>query len=417
MTVGAFFCVCSPDKERRMATDPHDNGLPDGLKPQTRLVHGGTTRSQNDETCEALFMTSGYVYGSAAEAEAAFATDGLRYVYSRFRNPTVSMFEDRMAGYEGAELAWATASGMAAVFAALMCQLEAGDRLVAPHALFGSCLHIVKNIAPRYGIETVLVDGTDLDQWRAALSKPTKAVFVETPSNPMLEVVDLPAICELAHAAGARVVVDNVFATPVLQKPLTLGADVVVYSATKHMDGQGRCLGGIILGDKAFGELAGPFLRHTGPALSPFNAWLLLKGLETLELRVRAQTASAQLVAEALERHPRVARVLYPGLSSHPQRELARRQMTGGGTLIALDLAGGKADAFKLMDALRVIRISNNLGDSKSLITHPATSTHQRLGDEEKARVGISPGSLRLSVGLEHPDDLVADLEQALSTL
>jgi O-succinylhomoserine sulfhydrylase len=400
-----------------MATDPHNNDLPDGLKPQTRLVHGGTTRSQNDETCEALFMTSGYVYGSAAEAEAAFATDGLRYVYSRFRNPTVSMFEDRMAGYEGAELAWATASGMAAVFAALMCQLEAGDRLVAPHALFGSCLHIVKNIAPRYGIETVLVDGTDLDQWRAALSKPTKAVFVETPSNPMLEVVDLPAICELAHAAGARVVVDNVFATPVLQKPLTLGADVVIYSATKHIDGQGRCLGGIILGDKPFGELVGPFLRHTGPALSPFNAWLLLKGLETLELRVHAQTASTQLVAEALERHSKVARVLYPGLSSHPQRELARRQMTGGGTLIALDLAGGKADAFKLMDALRVIRISNNLGDSKSLITHPATSTHQRLSDEEKARVGISPGSLRLSVGLEHPDDLVADLEQALSTL
>lgn len=400
-----------------MATDPHNNDLPDGLKPQTRLVHGGTTRSQNDETCEALFMTSGYVYGSAAEAEAAFATDGLRYVYSRFRNPTVSMFEDRMAGYEGAELAWATASGMAAVFAALMCQLEAGDRLVAPYALFGSCLHIVKNIAPRYGIETVLVDGTDLDQWRAALSKPTKAVFVETPSNPMLEVVDLPAVCELAHAAGARVVVDNVFATPVLQKPLALGADVVVYSATKHIDGQGRCLGGIILGDPSFGELVGPFLRHTGPALSPFNAWLLLKGLETLELRVRAQTASTQLVAEALEHHPRVARVLYPGLSSHPQRELARRQMTGGGTLIALDLAGGKADAFKLMDALRVIRISNNLGDSKSLITHPSTSTHQRLSDEEKARVGISPGSLRLSVGLEHPEDLIADLEQALSTL
>lgn len=390
--------------------------LPAGLRPRTRLVHAGTTRSQHDETSEALYMTSGYVYGTAEEAEAAFTDDGSRYVYSRFRNPTVVMFEDRMADYEGAERAWSTASGMAAVFATLMCQLQAGDRVVAPHAQFGSCLHIVKNILPRYGIETTLVDGTDADQWRHALSRPAKVVLLETPSNPMLDVVDIRLVAELAHAAGARLIVDNVFATPVLQKPLELGADIVVYSATKHIDGQGRCLAGVILGDARFAELIGPFLRHTGPALSPFNAWLLLKGLETMELRVEAQSRAAQEIAEYLESHPRIRRVVYPGLPSHPQHAVSRAQMTGGGPLIALDIDGGKAEAFAALNGLRLIRISNNLGDSKSLVTHPATTTHQRLTEEERARVGISPGSLRLSIGLEHPADLIADLDRALSS-
>ncbi|HEV7370115.1 O-succinylhomoserine sulfhydrylase [Arenibaculum sp.] len=390
--------------------------LPGDLRPRTRLVHAGTTRSQYDETSEALYMTSGYVYGSAEEAEAAFAQEGSRYVYSRFRNPTVAMFEDRMADYEGAERAWSTASGMAAVFAALLCQLQAGDRVVAPHALFGSCLHIVKNILPRYGIETTLVDGTDAAQWRHALSRPAKVVLLETPSNPMLDVVDIPLVAELAHAAGARLVVDNVFATPVLQKPLELGADVVVYSATKHIDGQGRCLAGVVLGDAGFADQIGPFLRHTGPVLSPFNAWLLLKGLETLELRVEAQTRAAQEIAEFLETHPRIRRTAYPGLPSHPQYAIARAQMTAGGPLVAFDLDGGKTEAFATLNGLRVIRISNNLGDAKSLLTHPATTTHQRLTEEERARVGISPGSLRLSVGLEHPADLIADLDRALAS-
>ena len=387
------------------------------LRPQSELVHGASLRSGFDETSEAIFQTSGYVYARAEDAEAAFASDGQRYVYSRFRNPTVAMFEQRMAAYEGAENAFATASGMAAVFAAVMAGLKAGDRLVAPRALFGSCLYIVKDLAPKYGIEAVIIDGTDYDQWRAALAKPTKLVFLETPSNPMLEVIDLKLVCELAHAAGALVVVDNVFATPVLQKPLTLGADVVVYSATKHIDGQGRCLGGIILCSNAFAEIVHPFLRHTGPALSPFNAWVLLKGLETLELRVRAQCANAEKVARFLAGHPRIRRTVYLGLESHPQHALAKAQMSGFGTLIAFEVDGGKAEAFKLMNALEVILISNNLGDAKSLITHPGTSTHQRLTDEERAGVGIFPGTIRLSVGLEDAQDLVEDLERALAQL
>ncbi|HYC03428.1 MAG TPA: O-succinylhomoserine sulfhydrylase [Azospirillaceae bacterium] len=388
-----------------------------GFRPRTRLVHGGTRRSQFDETSEAIFMTSGFVYDSAEEAESAFANDGSRFVYSRFRNPTVAMFEERLAAYEGMPRCFATASGMAAVNAAVMGLLKAGDRIVAPHALFGSCLFIVKELAPRYGVETVLVDGTDLSQWRDALSRPTTLVFLETPSNPTMEVVDLAAVSELAHAAGARVVVDNVFATPVLQRPKDMGADIVVYSATKHIDGQGRCLGGAILCDDDVAALLAPYLRHTGPAMSPFNAWLLLKGLETMELRVAAQCDAAARVAAALEAHPAVARVLYPGLPSHPQHDLAMRQMAAGGTLVAFELKGGdeaKARAFRAMNALRLVRISNNLGDSKSLITHPATTTHQRLTLEERARVGIGPGTLRLSVGLEDADDLVEDLRQAL---
>lgn len=386
-------------------------------RPQTQLVHGAVHRSGNDETCEAIYLTSGFVYGSAEEAAEAFAGDRQRYVYSRFRNPTVQMFEDRMAAFEGTACAFATASGMAAVHACLTALLSAGDRIVAPYALFGSCLYIVKDLLPRYGIESVLVDGTDYDQWRQALSRPTAMVFLETPSNPCLDVVDLQAVCEMAHAAGARVVVDNVFATPLLQRPRALGADIVVYSATKHIDGQGRCLGGLILCDEDVGETIRTHVRHTGPALSPLNAWLLLKGLETMPLRVSAMCDGAMQVASFLAQARPVTRVLYPGLESHPQAAVARRQMSGGGTLVAFDLEGDRANAFRFMNALGLVLISNNLGDSKSLITHPATTTHQRLSVEERARVGIGDSTLRLSVGLEDPADLIADLEQALRAL
>ncbi|MGE5545593.1 MAG: O-succinylhomoserine sulfhydrylase [Solirubrobacterales bacterium] len=386
------------------------------LRPRTRLVRAGVNRTGFSETSEALFMTSGYVYDSAEEAEESFDGTRDRMVYSRFKNPTVAMFEERLAAVEGAEACRATASGMAAVHAALACQLKAGDRVVASRALFGSCSWIVGDLLPRFGVTAEFVDGCDLAQWEKALSSPTAAVFVETPSNPTLEIIDLPAVCELAHRAGARVVVDNVFATPLLQSPLELGADVVVYSATKHIDGQGRCLGGAVLGSAEFcADVLGPYLRHTGPALSPFNAWLLLKGLETLDLRVRAQSESALAIARFLEGRPEVERVLYPGLESHPQYELARRQMKGGGTMLALSLKGGKPAAYRLLNGLRIIDISNNLGDSKSLATHPWTTTHQRLSPEAKLAMGIDEGMLRLSVGLEDPDDLIEDLAAALS--
>lgn len=390
-----------------------------GFDPQTLLVHAGTRRSAFDETSEALFLTSGFVYATAEEAEHAFATDGSRFVYSRFRNPTVAMFEDRLAAYEGFDRCFATASGMAAVFAAVMGLLKAGDRIVSSRALFGSCLFIVNDIAPRFGIETVLVEATDREGWERALATPAAMVFLESPSNPCLEIVDLDHVCGLARRAGAQVVVDNVFATPVLQKPKDFGADIVVYSATKHIDGQGRCLGGAILCGADIAARLAPWLRHTGPTMSPFNAWVLLKGLETLELRVRAQTASALEVARFLEARAGVARVLYPGLDSHPQRDLAARQMRGGGNLIAFEVAADPADAkaraFRIMNALRVVTISNNLGDSKSLITHPATTTHQRLTEPERLALGIRPGTLRLSVGLENPADLIRDLDRALS--
>jgi O-succinylhomoserine sulfhydrylase len=389
-------------------------------RPQTLAVRGGLNRSDLNETSEALYMTSGFIYGSAAEAEAAFEAKAPekddRFIYSRFSNPTVGMFEERLALMEGAEAARATATGMAAVFAALMCQLKSGDRVVASRALFGSCDYILSQILPRYGIQTVFVDGTDLDQWTHALDRTTAAVFLETPSNPTLEIVDLPAVCDLAHKVGARVVVDNVFASPVLQKPLKLGADIVVYSATKHIDGQGRCLGGAVLGSAAFvADQLAPFLKHTGPALSPFNAWVLLKGLETLEMRIEKQCAAARRIAAFLGNRAGVARVRYPGLPSHPQHNLALRQMKDGGTVVTFDLAGGKQAAFRCLDALELIDISNNLGDSKSLITHPATTTHQRLGTEARARLGIGDGMVRLSVGLEDAADLEEDLSRALA--
>ena len=395
---------------------PQAAGRP-GWRQQTELVRGGQARSGFDETAEALYLTSGYVYGSAEEAEAAFKQDIERFVYGRYGNPTVGMFEERLRRLEGAEACRATATGMAAVFFSLLCQLKAGDRVVASRALFGSCEFIIAQILPRYGIETQLIDGTDLAAWEAALAPGATCVFLETPSNPTLEIIDLPAVVEMSHAAGARVVVDNVFASPILQKPMEVGADVVVYSTTKHIDGQGRCLGGAILGSKAFiTDNLVPFMRHAGPSMSPFNAWVMLKGLETLSLRMAAHCDNALAVARYLEDRGGVRRVLYPALESHPQRALAMRQMSAGGSIVAIELEGGKAAAFAFLNALRTIDISNNLGDSKSLITHPATTTHQRLTPEARAELGITDGMLRLSVGLEDPADLIEDLEQALVT-
>jgi O-succinylhomoserine sulfhydrylase len=387
----------------------------EGWRPDTLAVRGGLSRSGFDETAEALYLTSGYVYDRAEDAEAAFKGDIDRYVYSRYGNPTVHMFEERLRQLEGAEAAFATSSGMSAVFVALAALLGKGDRVVSSRALFGSCFVILDEILPRWGVETVFVDGPDLDQWRAALSVPTTAVFFETPSNPMQELVDIRAVSDLAHAAGAKVVVDNVFGTPVFSKPLQHGADIVVYSATKHIDGQGRTLGGAVLGPKEFVD--GPvqnLMRHTGPSMSPFNAWVLVKGLETMSLRVHRMAESALEVARFLEAHPRVRRVVHPFLASHPQHELAQRQMEAGGTLVTFEIEGGKAEAFALMNALEVIDISNNLGDSKSLITHPATTTHRRLTPEARAAVGITDGVLRVSIGLEDVRDLIDDLTRAL---
>lgn len=388
---------------------------PEGLRPDTLAVRGGLLRSGFDETAEALFLTSGFVYESAEQAEAAFKDEIDKFIYSRYGNPTVAMFEERLRLLEGAEACFATASGMSAVFVALSALLAQGDRVVASRGLFGSCFVILDEILPRWGVETVFVDGPDLDQWREALSQPTAAVFFETPSNPMQELVDMRAVADLAHAAGAQVVVDNVFGTPVFSRPLEFGADVVVYSATKHIDGQGRTLGGAVLGREDF--IDGPvknLMRHTGPAMSPFNAWVLVKGLETMSLRVHRQAESALELARALEAHPRVRRVVYPWLESHPQHELARAQMTGGGTVVTFEIDGGKDEAFAVMNALRIVDISNNLGDAKSMVTHPATTTHRRLSPEARAAVGITDGTIRISVGLEDPADLAEDLTAAL---
>jgi O-succinylhomoserine sulfhydrylase len=385
-------------------------------RPETQLVHGGTLRSQFGETSEALFLTQGYVYDDAAQAEARFKGNDPGYIYSRYGNPTVSMFEARMAALEGAESARAVATGMAAVTLSLMGQLKAGDHVVGAKALFGSCLYVLQDYLPRYGIASTIVDGNDLDAWRKAVRPNTKTFFLESPTNPTLEVLDIAAIAEIAHQAGATLVVDNVFATPLFQSPLALGADCVVYSATKHIDGQGRCLGGVILASEEFIQKnVHQFIRQTGPSMSPFNAWVLLKGLETLAVRVRRQTDTAATIAAALATHKKVTRLIYPGRPDHPQAALVQKQMRGGSTLIAFEVAGGKAAAFRFQDALRLIKISNNLGDAKSLITHPATTTHQRLTPEARAELGISDGLVRLSAGLEHPDDLVEDIIAALA--
>jgi O-succinylhomoserine sulfhydrylase len=387
-------------------------------RPETRLVQSGTLRSQFAETSEALFLTQGYVYDNAAQAEARFKGEDPGYQYSRFANPTVDMFERRIAEFEGAEAARATATGMAAVTLALVGQVKAGDHVVASKAMFGSCLYIVQDYLPRFGVTSTLVDGCDLDSWRNAVRPNTKTFFLESPTNPALDVIDIAEVAKIAHAAGATLVVDNVFATPIYQSPLELGADCVVYSATKHIDGQGRCLGGVVLGSHKFiQDKIHVLLRQTGPSMSPFNAWVLLKGLETLAVRVRRQTDSAATLAVALAEHPKISRLIYPGRPDHPQAAVAQKQMRGGSTLVAFEIKGGKKAAFRFQDSLKLIRISNNLGDAKSLITHPATTTHQRLTPAQRAELGISDGLVRVSVGLEHPDDIVEDVLAALEVL
>jgi O-succinylhomoserine sulfhydrylase len=389
-----------------------------GLRPETRLVHAGISRTPFGENAEALFLTQSFVYDTAESCEARFAGEEPGYIYSRFSNPTVAMFEARMCAVEGAEAARATATGMAAVTASLLCQLKAGDHVVAARALFGSCRYVIEELLPRFGIQSTLVEGTDLAAWKAAVRPETKVFFLESPTNPTLEIIDIAAVAKLARLAGARLVVDNVFATPLLQSPFELGADIVVYSATKHIDGGGRCLGGVILASEKFvAEHLHTFLRQTGPALSPFNAWVLLKGIETLSLRVERMQASAVKLADFLAGEKKIAKVLYPFRDDHPQVKLAKAQMKGGGTLVSFEVPGGKTAAFRFANALRLIRISNNLGDAKSLVTHPATTTHQRFTPEARAGMGIGDGLLRLSVGLEHPDDLAEDLARGLKAL
>lgn len=384
-------------------------------RPETRLVHSGTLRSQYGETSEALFLTQGYVYDSAEQCEARFKGEDPGFIYSRYSNPTIAMFERRMIELEGAEAARSAATGMAAVTTAILAPLKAGDHVVASRALFGSCLYVIQDLLPRYGIETTLVDGADLDQWQRAVKPNTKTFFLESPTNPTLDVLDIPAIAEIAHSGGARLVVDNVFATPIWQSPLALGADVVVYSATKHIDGQGRCLGGIILSSEAFiAEHIHNFMRQTGPSISPFNAWVLLKGLETLGVRVRAQTDTAARIADVLASHPKISRLVFPGRADHPQAALVKKQMRGGSTLVGFEVKGGRPAAFRVLNELKLAKISNNLGDAKSLVTHPATTTHQRLKPEDRAALGISEGFIRFSAGLEHVDDLIEDLTAAL---
>lgn len=387
------------------------------LNAQTEAVRAGLARSGFGETSEALYLTSGFVYSSAEEAETSFRDEIDHYLYARFANPTISMFESRLATLEGAERCIATGSGMSAMFASVACLVEQGDRVVASASMFSSCHVILTEILPKWGIITELVKGNKPEDWQAALSKPTKAVFIETPSNPLMDIVDIKMVSKLAHEVGATVIVDNVMASPIYQKPLELGADVVMYSTTKHIDGQGRVLGGAVLGsEKYINEQFQPFIRHTGPAISPFNAWVMVKSLETMQLRVERMNSNAQAVAEFLETNSKIKRVRYPGLKSHPQHELAMKQMNGaGGTTIGIEFNGGKDAAFNFMNNLRIIDISNNLGDSKSLITHPASTTHRRLAPEVQAEMGITESTLRLSVGLEHVDDLIKDLQQALN--
>lgn len=385
------------------------------LRPATQLVHSGTTRTPFGETSEALFLTQGFVYDSAEACEARFTGEDPGFIYSRYANPTTDMFEKRMCAIEGAEEARATASGMAAVAAAILCQVRTGDHVLAARAMFGSCRYIIETLLPQYGVEFTLIDGAHIENWQNAIRPNTKVLFLESPTNPTLEVMDIAKIAEIANHVGAKLIVDNVFATPLFQKPLALGAHIVVYSATKHIDGQGRCLGGVVLSDREWiTDVLQDYFRHTGPGLSPFNSWTMLKGLETLAVRVEAQTRTAAKVADFLAEQNAIARVIYPGRKDHPQADIIARQMTGGSTLIALDLKGGKKAAFAFENALEIIRISNNLGDAKSLITHPATSTHKNLSDEAKAELGINEGLLRLSIGLEDADDLIEDIDFAL---
>jgi len=393
--------------------------MSDDWNTRTKLVHAGTRRSQYGEVSEAIFLTQGFVYDTAEAAEARFLKAGPdEFIYARYGNPTVRMFEDRIAALEGAEDGFATASGMAAVNGALMSMLRAGDHVVSSRALFGSCLYILEDILMRFGVEVTFVDGTDLSAWQAAVRPGTMAVFLESISNPTLEVIDLEAVAQIAHSVGALVVVDNVFATPIFSRALEMGADVVIYSTTKHIDGQGRCLGGVVLGTREFiRKTVEPYLKHTGGAMSPFNAWVMLKGMETLDLRVRAMTEAATMIATALEGHPQLANVIFPHLPSHPQFDVAKRMMAKGGTMLAIDVKGGQAAAFRFLNALQIFTISNNLGDAKSIVTHPATTTHQRLSVDQRAILGITPGLVRVSVGLEDPDDLLADLHQALNAV
>ncbi len=389
---------------------------PKRRRPATQMIHSGTVRSQFGETSEAIFLTQSFVYDSAEAAEARFTGDEPGFIYSRYANPTVAMFEERMCALEGAEAARATASGMAAVTASLLCDVNGGDHVVSSRALFGSCDYVIADFLPRLGINSTLVDGTDLDAWRAAVRPQTRAFFLESPSNPNLELIDIAAVAQIARDAGARLIVDNVFATPLYQRPLELGAHIVVYSATKHIDGQGRCLGGVVLSDEEWVEdKLAPYMKHVGPSMSPFNAWVLLKSLETLEIRVARQAETAAILADRIGEHPAIARVYYPGRDDHPQIELARRQMQSGGTMIAFEITGGKDAAFRFTNALEVVLISNNLGDARSLVTHPATTTHQRLSEEERAELGIGDGHIRLSVGLEDVEDLSEDIISALS--
>jgi O-succinylhomoserine sulfhydrylase len=391
---------------------------PEELRPETRLVHSGILRSQFGENAETLYLTQGFVYDEAETAEARFSGKEPGFVYSRYANPTLAMFEQRMAAVEGAEACRATATGMAAVTSSLLCFLKAGDHVVAARALFGSCRWVIEDFLPRFGVPCTLVDGTDLKQWKAAIRPETRAFFLESPTNPTLDVLDIAEIAKLAKQANARLIVDNVFATPMLQSPLKLGADIVVYSATKHIDGQGRCLGGAVLSTEQFiMDHLHNFMRQTGPSLAPFNAWVLLKGLETLALRVERMQSNAAKIADLLAGAKGIKKVLYPGRADHPQAALAKRQMKGGGTLVSFEVDGGKAGAFRFSNALRLIRISNNLGDAKSLIVHPATTTHQRFTPEARAEMGIGDGLLRFSVGLEHPDDIADDLARGLKAI
>jgi O-succinylhomoserine sulfhydrylase len=410
---GRFFVGPIGPQEKHMSASTRRD-----YRPETQLIHAGTLRSQFNETSEAIFLTQGYVYDTAEQCEARFSGKEPGYVYSRYSNPTVAMFEARMAALEGAEAARATATGMAAVTTALMGLVRAGDHVVAARALFGGCRWVVEDWLPRFGVTSTLVEGSDLAQWQKAVRKETKVLFLETPTNPTLEVYDIAAIAKIAHGANAKLVVDNVFATPLYQSPLTLGADCVVYSATKHIDGQGRCLGGVILGsEKLIQDHIHNVIRQSGPSLSPFNAWVLLKGLETLSVRVARQTQTAAAVADRLAGHGKLSKVIYPGRADHPQAEIVRRQMAGGSTLCSFEVKGGKAGAFRFLNALQLISMTNNLGDAKSLVTHPTTTTHQRLTPEQRAELGIGDGLIRFSAGLEHPDDVIADLTTALDAV